>query len=374
MIGRMIKMIYEEMSAAADKWLNPDGSVTTMAGDMILPADPVRAEAYQGMSPTAAKWLLPDGTIVSELPTTGGGSGGSDSGGAEKRPTLYHATSTTSSFDSMKKLTGLPDGYVLTAGDFLLVRFTNANYSTTALYLSVSGANYVVYFSGGMTGDNIYRWGAGSIAAFYFDGTRFHQIANANNTDSDSAKNGIFEQNIGDTRFRFNSENRVVGRQLVMERADGTFDGACLPPSSSLSTKPVNINADFKVGGLIWYNDSDWSPALDSIAFSKDIRMQTFRDVMFVGNALNGANHLQDCGWVYLVGIPQADPMVYRLDEASFTSWYTTDIPAAEDGKLYIRLGRISRLGTSSTWYFSLFADHPAYWFKGGSFRPYLTA
>ena len=60
--------------------------------------------------------------------------------------------------------------------------------------------------------------------------------------------------------------------------------------------------------------------------------------------------------------------MVCRLDPDSFTSWYTTDIPTTEDGKVYIQLGRYN----SST-SFSLFADHPAYWFKDGAFRPYLT-
>ena len=70
-----------------------------------------------------------------------------------------------------------------------------------------------------------------------------------------------------------------------------------------------------------------------------------------------------------LVGIPQTNPMVYRLDATSFTSWYTTTKPTTDDGKVYIRLGYLSGLAA-----FSLFADHPVFWFKNGYFRPYNPA
>ena len=62
-------MSYEDTAPAADKVLHADGSVTTMAGEVILPADQNRAEEYAKMSPTAAKWLLPDGSVVAEIPT-----------------------------------------------------------------------------------------------------------------------------------------------------------------------------------------------------------------------------------------------------------------------------------------------------------------
>jgi len=61
------------MAPAADKWLQPDGSVTTTAGDVILSSDPERAKDYIARMPNAAKWLLPGGEIVSELPGSGGG-------------------------------------------------------------------------------------------------------------------------------------------------------------------------------------------------------------------------------------------------------------------------------------------------------------
>ena len=66
-------MSYGDMAPAADKWLQPDGSVTTTAGDVIFPADPDRAQEYVARLPNAAKWLLPDGNVVSEMPGSGGG-------------------------------------------------------------------------------------------------------------------------------------------------------------------------------------------------------------------------------------------------------------------------------------------------------------
>ena len=67
-------MSYAEMAPAADKLLQPDGSVVTASGTLVLPPDAERAGQYEAMSPAAAKFLLPDGTVVAEMPGAGGGS------------------------------------------------------------------------------------------------------------------------------------------------------------------------------------------------------------------------------------------------------------------------------------------------------------
>lgn len=69
-------VLYEQMAPNADKYLHEDGSVTTMSGELIRPANEARAALYESMSPNAAKWLRPDGTTVSALPGMAGGSGG----------------------------------------------------------------------------------------------------------------------------------------------------------------------------------------------------------------------------------------------------------------------------------------------------------
>ena len=78
------------MSPAADKYLNPDGSVTTMAGEIIIPADPERAKEYDNRVAAAAKYLLPNGSVVSGLPVTGGG----DSGGGVNMSGIWIGTRT----------------------------------------------------------------------------------------------------------------------------------------------------------------------------------------------------------------------------------------------------------------------------------------
>lgn len=48
----------------ADKWLHADGSVTTLAGEIILPADQNRAEEFATRAASADKWLHPDGSVT----------------------------------------------------------------------------------------------------------------------------------------------------------------------------------------------------------------------------------------------------------------------------------------------------------------------
>jgi hypothetical protein len=57
-------MAYEDLAPAVDKWLHADGSVTTLAGVVILPADSERAEEYASRAAHADKWLREDGSVV----------------------------------------------------------------------------------------------------------------------------------------------------------------------------------------------------------------------------------------------------------------------------------------------------------------------
>ena len=57
-------MTHDELSPNTDKWLHPDGSVKTSAGEALLPADPDRAEEYVRRAANADKWLHPDGSVT----------------------------------------------------------------------------------------------------------------------------------------------------------------------------------------------------------------------------------------------------------------------------------------------------------------------
>jgi len=67
---------YESKSPAANKMLNPDGSVTTFNGAVIVGANAGGAAQYESMSPRANKFLNPDGSIATLDQITGDGSGG----------------------------------------------------------------------------------------------------------------------------------------------------------------------------------------------------------------------------------------------------------------------------------------------------------
>jgi hypothetical protein len=57
----------------------------------------------------------------------------------------------------------------------------------------------------------------------------------------------------------------------------------------------------------------------------------------------------------------------FVLDNTSFTSFYTTDVPTSDDGFVYIEFIWIG----SANDRMYMRNSHPAFWFKDGMFRPY---
>jgi hypothetical protein len=345
-------------------------SITTFAGELVSPADASRAETYATCFPRVAKWLMPDGSVVSALPVSGGdGSGGTTPAPTPANP-VYFGSTNTAAATAVKVVTGLPDGYVPSAGDFLLLNYTTSAANTAiGVQLSIGGTAYPVYFNGISTNAVTGSFRSGAVIPFYFNGTRFHQLLYPKTTDDDTTYTGFFEQTLTGVRLPINPDQDVFNYQFAMERADGTFDRPLSNTSNVTTTnKPVNIAAVFKVDGLIFANTNFNLGKGSVMAGTVYTLLQTRQASMLISYAMNGSAGLAQYSWVYLVGIPQADPMLYTLDPTSATSWYTTTKPAAEDGKVYIRLGYYET-GTA----FNLFAEHPAYWFKDGYFRPYLT-
>ena len=61
-------MDYNNMPVMPDKYLLPNGSITTFAGVEWAPADEDREILYSRIDTQAAKWLMPDGSIVAAIP------------------------------------------------------------------------------------------------------------------------------------------------------------------------------------------------------------------------------------------------------------------------------------------------------------------
>jgi hypothetical protein len=364
-------MDYDDMSPIPDKLLRADGSVTTLAGEVILPADPDRAADYESRAPQAAKWLLPDGSLVSELP--GGGSDGSGSGGGDPTPTnpIYMGSTNTSASTVIKVVTGLPDGYVPSTGDFLFLNYlTSSNNTANSIQLSIGGTAYPVWFNGMVTNAVTGIWHVGGIIPFYFDGTRFHQLFYPKSTDDNTSTvyTGFFEQNLLSVKITINADRAIDRYQLALEREDGTFDKALSGTASNSKIAAVNTDAVFKIDGMMFFHNSTANLAAGSTVTCSALQLiQSHQTTNLITYGMNGADNLSDQSWVYLVGIPLDNPMLFRLDPTDFTSWYTTTPPTEDDGKVYIKLGYYES-GTV----FNLCADHPAYWFKDGYFQTYL--
>jgi hypothetical protein len=243
-----------------------------------------------------------------------------------------------------------------------------ANGSTPAFAGLSKSANGFLFNSTVINSDTC-GWRQNAYITFYFDGATFHQLIYPKAVDMDTTYTGFFEQNLLGFKLPINPDQSIDRYQLVLERGDGTFDKTLATASNTTATKAVNINAIFKVDGLIWYNSSTSSYSAGTTLTGTALHLiQTRQQSGIITYAMNGQSKLTPNNWLYLVGIPQGNPMLFKLDPTDFTSWYTTTVPAQEDGKVYIRLGYYE---TGA--YFDLFSDHPAYWFKDGYFRPYLT-
>ena len=338
-------------------------------GNELNTPDTGRAELYDSMSPKAAKWLLPDGSLVSALPILGGvGAGGEP--GSVKRPVLYNAACETEPAEIIKKLVGLPEGYAPEAGDILMILFTGGTNTAIACKFIIDEGEieYPILFNGLETNATASAWKLNGLFPFYYDGESFNQLCYAKETDSNTTYTAFFEQCLASMKLVISGSRTIDRYQLVLEKPDGTFEKVLTANYSTSKTKAINTTGEFKVDGLMWFYATSSTLAANAIVTASTYhRQQTHQAANFVNYSLNGADHLMPYSWVYLVGIPQADPMVFKLDSGSVTSWYTTTKPTTEDGKVYIRLGYYS----DST-IFGLFADHPAYWFKDGLFRPYL--
>jgi hypothetical protein len=518
-------MAYEDSAPAVDKWLHADGSVTTLAGEAVLPANSERAAEYERREPNAAKWLMPDGTIATALPFSGDGSEGSHVFTSKTAPTaatgkvgdicvtpsgvylkkltptcwnytlsgastafngvwtdmginetisnydgdpqgshyyrhengiynlcwntayggywwintdlalddgeatayaqtptitadppnagwnggisdsvvwtrsdpletsenwelcfrymddrsdaslrIFFAETATAYSTINKVLTGLPEGYTPQSGDVIFMTYKTATQnSAVSPKFDIGGTVYDILFAGVALNSVTNNWRLNMILPFYFDGTQFHQLYLPRTVDNNTTytiPTGFFEMPLTGFYLKINPERTIDRYQLCLERADGTFDKACTAAYSTSTTKAVNTATDFKVDGLIWFNNSASSYTMNTIYSASSTQViQTYQSSYIMTYALNGNAGLTTYSWLYLVGIPKADnPLLYRLDSASPTSWYTTTPPTSDDGKVYIRLGRYH---TGNV--FSLMAEHPAYWFKDGAFRPYLT-
>lgn len=153
----------------------------------------------------------------------------------------------------------------------------------------------------------------------------------------------------------------VHGYQLLLEGADGKY----YPVTEGGSTGNTNTvsTAEIRVGGNMLAYDSSTDYAADAIISTDYLWTSRQTGTMEYWNN-------RDAGWatpynpIYLVGTINANGN-FVLDNSSYTSFLTQDLPTTDDGKIYWYVG----LMTDNYDDYRLVARHPMYIYKDGAVR-----
>lgn len=149
------------------------------------------------------------------------------------------------------------------------------------------------------------------------------------------------------------------GYQLVIEGIDGKF----YPVTEGGSTGNTNTvsTVELRVGGtiLLYENSANKTAGSESTNLYESLRTSNMH---YWNN--------RDSGWatdnksVYLVATKNSNGN-FVLDNTSFTSFLTQDLPTSDDGKYYIKIGWMDNTDAR----FRLEINHPIYIYKNSAIR-----
>jgi hypothetical protein len=156
----------------------------------------------------------------------------------------------------------------------------------------------------------------------------------------------------------------VHGYQILLEGIDGKF----YPVTEGGSSGNTNIvsTAAIKPGGKVVYYSSSGDYAANTNGLAYYIYESHYNGEMEYWNN-------RDSGWAvayrpfYFVFTVQIDGSL-KLDNSSYTSFMTQDLPTTDDGKIYMQIGIMN----NTTDAYRLLIDHPMYQFKDGKLRLYV--
>ena len=155
----------------------------------------------------------------------------------------------------------------------------------------------------------------------------------------------------------------VHGYQLLLQGADGKY----YPVTEGGSTGNTNkvSTVEFLVGGTMLYYDTSTDYAADAVISTN--YLYTSKQVATMEYWNN-----RDSGWavpympIYLVGRINSNGY-FVLDNSSYTSFLTQDLPTTDDGKIYWQIGLMSDNYDD----FRIVVEHPMYIFKDGVIKKY---
>lgn len=254
--------------------------------------------------------------------------------------------------DSPVKTATVP-GFELGNFQFFIARFVNGNIANQPT-LSINGSYpFPIQLNSTNVTTTIFSLITNAHVPMYFDGLRFHIAGSMRGQDDNT-------DTIDVNRYSYNlvAGVQVTRYKLLLEGIDGKMYPVTIGDSLG-TTKTVSTQA-FRLNGLILYNQATTSTAANAV--STIWRTATpASTVAYTFNSNLTGTQLP----IYLVGIMQADGS-FKLDNSSFTSWYTQTLPTSADGKIYIYIGH-----QHSTNSFRLVENHPIYEYKNGRVRLY---
>ena len=253
------------------------------------------------------------------------------------------------------------DGYTLTSGDILAVRWMlGTTVASPTLNVNGVGAK-AIRLSTTAASATTFTIGANSTTLLYYDGTvngGYFQMMGSHRT-SDSAN----------TDYGVNSYGSITVGNATSRYQIGSIDeyGLFYTFSNGYSTamtKPVS-RANYRMGDrILWYSSTT--------ALTTGQKSTAFYNEYYTANMVYVLNN--NTGWrndsLYIVGIPNNDANnTYKLDNTTLQSWYTQKLPSTEDGKIYILLGYIYANNS-----LAMYHPHTIYEYKCGRIRIYGEA
>lgn len=258
----------------------------------------------------------------------------------------------TAAGTAAKTVTLSDSSYVPKADDVFVITFTNGNsVSTPTLNINGTGAKNIRLGTTNAS-TTTFTVGAGAQVMLLFDGTYYNLTGSYRTSDSNSHdRTQLSAIQVGDTVQRY---------KLLMEGVDGKYYPLTLENSTGL-TKTVS-NADFKIGGNIVYYGTTTVLAPDATTTNCYSEIPT----AYAGYTFNQLTGYQAYQPIYLKGTIANG--VFKLDNSSYTSWFTQTLPTTEDGFVYVYVGYMYSTNDD----LRLMQYHPMYEYKDGRVRLYV--
>lgn len=235
---------------------------------------------------------------------------------------------------------------------FYILKLTQGN-TANAPTVNFGFGAYPIYLAGAALNTTAGNTAANGYFVLYFDGTYMQLVGSQRTVDSDT-----FDM------MMWNNTNIIAGTiinplKIIMQGQDGRYypltleEGMGATKTVSTVEFPINPQILWYIGGSTLQENAQTTTTLSEVSQGSIFR--------YTSNQYSFTAYKN----IYLKGTITAAGN-FKLDNTTYTSWLTQDLPTTEDGFVYIKLGYMySTIGMRLT------SDHPIYQFKNGVLQPY---